>query len=600
MGRAGRRVPHESDGFQCLHGARGCRGVRPVPAAEPGRRAAAAAPHLPGGEPPRGRRRLVRAAARAATALWRQRRASRCRHGAHRCAGVVLIYALLKRVFVRERPFITHAGIDRAAPPLDRYSFPSGHTLHAVSFTWQCAAHFPELLLVLVPLAALIAASRVVLGLHYPSDVLAGAALGAALARAGLALASVRRATIARSAPCAAEARVRVLLLSDVYFPRVNGVSTSIRTFRNDLHAQGVETLLVAPRYADAPETAAEPEAVLRIPATARAQAILRTGACAGARSRSALDALPRGGIRPGAHPYAVPGPLCGGALRAPRRRALRGDLPHLLRGVPAPLRAGAAARARAASRRALHPLAVRRGAGADRPLGADAHGAARLRGRTPIHVLPTGLAADRFRPGDGAAFRARAGSRHSGRYSRTSDGSRTRRTSAFSCRCSPGCSRGAGGAAGDRRRGAGTRVAAGAGRRPGTERAGAFCRLPRARYRAARLLRGGGRVRVRLAHRDPGPGAAGSDGAGRCPWSRPPSSARARSWCPKAARWSCPRRRGSFAGAVVRVLRDARLRAELSAHGPRLRAQPGLRRRWRGASRSSTGGCAPGTPVYA
>ncbi|HTT42228.1 MAG TPA: phosphatase PAP2 family protein [Steroidobacteraceae bacterium] len=99
----------------------------------------------------------------------------------------VLIYALLKRLFVRERPFITHAGIDRAAAPLDRYSFPSGHTLHAVSFTWQALVHFPELAWVLVPLAALIAASRVVLGLHYPSDLLAGAAIGAALAEVGVA-----------------------------------------------------------------------------------------------------------------------------------------------------------------------------------------------------------------------------------------------------------------------------------------------------------------------------------------------------------------------------------------------------------------------------
>jgi undecaprenyl-diphosphatase len=98
----------------------------------------------------------------------------------------VLIYSLLKRVFVRERPFITHAGIDRAAATLDRYSFPSGHTLHAVSFAWQASAHFPELAWVLLPLAALIAASRVVLGLHYPSDVLAGAAIGAALAELGL------------------------------------------------------------------------------------------------------------------------------------------------------------------------------------------------------------------------------------------------------------------------------------------------------------------------------------------------------------------------------------------------------------------------------
>jgi undecaprenyl-diphosphatase len=101
----------------------------------------------------------------------------------------VLVYALLKRVFVRERPFITHAAIDRGAAPLDRYSFPSGHTLHAVSFTWQACAHFPQLAWVLVPLAALIAGSRVVLGLHYPSDVLAGAAIGAALAELGTSLA---------------------------------------------------------------------------------------------------------------------------------------------------------------------------------------------------------------------------------------------------------------------------------------------------------------------------------------------------------------------------------------------------------------------------
>jgi undecaprenyl-diphosphatase len=95
------------------------------------------------------------------------------------------LYKLLKRVFVRERPFITHSSISLAMAPLDRYSFPSGHTLHAVSFTWQAIAAFPELSWVLVPLAALIASSRVVLGLHYPTDVLAGAAIGAGLATLG-------------------------------------------------------------------------------------------------------------------------------------------------------------------------------------------------------------------------------------------------------------------------------------------------------------------------------------------------------------------------------------------------------------------------------
>ena len=50
---------------------------------------------------------------------------------------------------------------------------------------------------------------------------------------------------------------MRVLFISDVYFPRVNGVSTSIRTFRQDLANCGVATRLVAPRYeAVAPLTA--------------------------------------------------------------------------------------------------------------------------------------------------------------------------------------------------------------------------------------------------------------------------------------------------------------------------------------------------------
>jgi len=100
----------------------------------------------------------------------------------------VVLYKWLKKTFVRERPFITHVGISRAAAPLDRYSFPSGHTLHAVSFTWQAVASFPELGYVLIPLAGLIAASRVVLGLHYPSDVLIGAIIGALLAATGLSI----------------------------------------------------------------------------------------------------------------------------------------------------------------------------------------------------------------------------------------------------------------------------------------------------------------------------------------------------------------------------------------------------------------------------
>ena len=102
--------------------------------------------------------------------------------------GGLLIYRSLKSRLVRERPFIRHPAISLAMPPLDRYSFPSGHTLHAVCFTIQAVAHFPALAWVRVPLASLIALSRVVRGLHYPTDVIAGAVIGALLAACGLSL----------------------------------------------------------------------------------------------------------------------------------------------------------------------------------------------------------------------------------------------------------------------------------------------------------------------------------------------------------------------------------------------------------------------------
>ncbi len=63
-------------------------------------------------------------------------------------------YKLIKNRAVRERPYITHSAIECASAPLDRYSFPSGHTLHAVCFTFMLDGYFPEWTGALVALAS--------------------------------------------------------------------------------------------------------------------------------------------------------------------------------------------------------------------------------------------------------------------------------------------------------------------------------------------------------------------------------------------------------------------------------------------------------------
>lgn len=94
----------------------------------------------------------------------------------------LLMYKRLKRWTRRPRPFAVDGRIQPWVAPLDEFSFPSGHTLHAVSFTVVALAWYPWLAVLLVPFSASVAVSRVVLGLHYPSDVLAALGLGSLLA----------------------------------------------------------------------------------------------------------------------------------------------------------------------------------------------------------------------------------------------------------------------------------------------------------------------------------------------------------------------------------------------------------------------------------
>ncbi len=91
--------------------------------------------------------------------------------------GTLLVYSMLKRWSKRPRPIHASPDLIMSTPPLDQFSFPSGHTLHAVSLSIVACGYFPVLALLLVPLALSIAVSRVVLGLHYPSDVVAASVL---------------------------------------------------------------------------------------------------------------------------------------------------------------------------------------------------------------------------------------------------------------------------------------------------------------------------------------------------------------------------------------------------------------------------------------
>ncbi|MFP4160813.1 MAG: phosphatase PAP2 family protein [Ectothiorhodospira sp.] len=99
------------------------------------------------------------------------------------------LYKGLKQVTLRDRPYTRDTAILQNVPPLDRFSFPSGHTMHAVAFTLVLMAYLPAWGWAVAPFTLLVALSRLVLGLHYPSDVLVGAGIGAAVALGSLALA---------------------------------------------------------------------------------------------------------------------------------------------------------------------------------------------------------------------------------------------------------------------------------------------------------------------------------------------------------------------------------------------------------------------------
>lgn len=94
----------------------------------------------------------------------------------------VILYKIIKHKTARLRPCERQGDLHCTLAAPDYYSFPSGHTLHAFAFAVIALDLSNTLGVVVLPLALAVACSRVVLGLHYPTDVLAGGAIGAAIA----------------------------------------------------------------------------------------------------------------------------------------------------------------------------------------------------------------------------------------------------------------------------------------------------------------------------------------------------------------------------------------------------------------------------------
>ena len=200
---------------------------------------------------------------------------------------------------------------------------------------------------------------------------------------------------------------MRVLFISDVYFPRVNGVSTSVRTFRQDLAGCGVETTLVAPDYGvDYEDT--DPNVVrvsgARIPADPEDRR-MRWGALKWTLDDLRRDAFDLVHIHtPFIAHYAgvkfarAAGIPCVATYHTFFEEYLHHYVPVMPRRVGRLL---AKAFTRSQCRDVSGLIAP------SEPMREVllAYGVT-----TPIHVLPTGLPEDRFKPGNGARFRAEQG----------------------------------------------------------------------------------------------------------------------------------------------------------------------------------------------
>ena len=98
------------------------------------------------------------------------------------------LYFIMKNTLKRLRPADFKPNFQSVVTTSDKFSFPSGHTSAAFCFTWVTAAVLGSAFAVLFVWASIVGSSRLVLGVHFPGDVLAGAMMGCGVAVGTLSL----------------------------------------------------------------------------------------------------------------------------------------------------------------------------------------------------------------------------------------------------------------------------------------------------------------------------------------------------------------------------------------------------------------------------